>query len=1144
MADVLLRTVIQNLGSFVQEELASFLGVGELTQRLSGNLTAILKSYFIKRPKDISPVYEEGQISSRTLMTLSMIHQVPINQRYCYPFTDNVRMTTKHLSPHLEIIVVSGLRAIYIIIIVRISYDNFITYYVVFSQEANNKSCCERLADAAHVLDDLLDECSITSKAHGDNKCITRFLPKKILAQRDVGKRMKAVAKKIDVIAKDRMKYGLQVGVTEERQRGADEWRQTTSVVTEPVVYGRYIYKEQIVKFPLKHTTDKEELSVYSIVGLGEYGKTTLAQLVYNNERHDEGFRAVIEDTIGKNPDLSSLESMRKKVQEIFKTKDQEKWNKFKSLLQYETKGASILVTARLDIVASIMATYHAHRLTRLSDSDIWSLFKQQAFRENREERAELVEIGKKLVRKCVGSTLAAKVLGSSLRFTSDEHQWISVLESEFWNLTEDDPIMSVLRLSYFNLKLSLRPCFTFCAVFPKDFEMVKENLIHLWMANGLVTSRGNLQMEDVGNEVWNELYQRSFFQEVKSDFVGNITFKMHDFIHDLGQSFMGEECISYDVSKLTNFSIRVHHISLFDNKSKDDYMIPFQKFDSLRTFLEYKPPSKNLNMLLSSTPLRALHASFHQLSSLMSLIHLRYLELNQSPITILPGSVCRLQKLQTLKLERCHFLSSFPKQLIELKDLRHLMIKNCHSLMSSPFKIGKFTCLKTWSIFIVDSKTGYGGNLHIKVLENVSNEEHARDANLIGKKDLNRLYLSWGGYANSQVSGVDAERVLDALEPHSGLKHFGVNGYGGIHFPLWMRNTSILKGLVSIILYGCKNCRQFPPFGKLPCLTILYVSKMRDIKYIDDDLVLEVEGVEMLPQPLKLNIINVPKLTLSSLPYVESLTASGRNEELLKSIFYNNFSEDLASSSRGIAGNNLRSLSCCEFVEKTTTIRLDAWSKLIPSNQIKRELPVELGTLGALESLNIDSCHEMESFSEQLLQGLSSLRKLSVRSCSRFKSLPDGMRHLTSLVIGDCSQFVFPQNMDSLTSLRQPEVFGDCLGAMTSVQELQIYGFSKLSSVPDNFQQLQNLQMLCIDRCPMLEKRCKRGIGEDWHKIAHIPRFVLNRELQSDVEQTKPTICENIKSAWKQFWHRPSQYPDFTYGEFDWMIEKEVDSI
>jgi len=70
-------------------------------------------------------------------MSLSMIHQVPINQSYGYPFTDNVRITTKHLSPHLGIIVVSGLRVIYIIINVRISYDIFITYYIVFSRWVN-----------------------------------------------------------------------------------------------------------------------------------------------------------------------------------------------------------------------------------------------------------------------------------------------------------------------------------------------------------------------------------------------------------------------------------------------------------------------------------------------------------------------------------------------------------------------------------------------------------------------------------------------------------------------------------------------------------------------------------------------------------------------------------------------------------------------------------------------------------------------------------------------------------------------------------------------------------------------------------------------------------------------------------------------
>ena len=527
---------------------------------------------------------------------------------------------------------------------------------------------------------------------------------------------------------------------------------------------------------------------------------------------------SIIENTIGKNPDLTSLESIQKKVRDMLISKryllvlddvwseDQEKWNKLKSSLQHGKKGASILVTTRLDIVTSIMGTYRAHPLAQLSDDDIWSLFKQHAFGPNGEARAELAAIGREIVRKCVDSPLIAKVLGSSLRFTRDEHQWIFVLESEIWNLTEDNPILSALRLSYFNLKLSVRPCFTFCAVFPKDFEMEKDHLIQLWMANGLVTSRGNLQMEHVGNEVWNELYQRSFFQEVKLDRVGNISFKMHYLVHDLAQSVMGQECVASEAESLSNLSSRVHHISCFVTKRKFDYnMIP-KKVESLRTFLEFKKSPGISDVLPSILPLRALRTSSFQLSSLKNLMHLRYLELSYSHITTLPGSVCRLQKLQTLKLYSCLFLSSFPKQFRKLQDLRHLIIKNCPSLISTPFRIGELTCLKILTIFIVGPKTGYGlaelhnlqlgGKLHIQGLQNVLNEEYAREANLIGKKDLNRLYLSCGDYANSQVRGVDAKRVLEALEPpHSGLKQFGVNCYGGTDFPHWMRNTSILKG-------------------------------------------------------------------------------------------------------------------------------------------------------------------------------------------------------------------------------------------------------------------------------------------------------------------------------------------------------------
>ncbi|KAK8330153.1 hypothetical protein V6Z12_A11G376200 [Gossypium hirsutum] len=38
----------------------------------------------------------------------------------------------------------------------------------------------------------------------------------------------------------------------------------------------------------------------------------------------------------------------------------------------------------------------------------------------------------------------------------------------------------------------------------------------------------------------------------------------------------------------------------------------------------------------------------------------------------------------------------------------------------------------------------------------------------------------------------------------------------------------------------------------------------------------------------------------------------------------------------------------------------------------------------------------------------------------------------------------------------------------------------------------LTNLQILEIVRVPQLEERCRKDIGADWHKIAHIPEILL----------------------------------------------------
>ncbi|OMO69703.1 GIY-YIG nuclease superfamily [Corchorus capsularis] len=49
------------------------------------------------------------------------------------------------------------------------------------------------------------------------------------------------------------------------------------------------------------------------------------------------------------------------------------------------------------------------------------------------------------------------------------------------------------------------------------------------------------------------------------------------------------------------------------------------------------------------------------------------------------------------------------------------------------------------------------------------------------------------------------------------------------------------------------------------------------------------------------------------------------------------------------------------------------------------------------------------------------------------------------------------------------------------------------LVSLPESMQRLTNLQFLLIRGCPYLEVSCKKDIGEDWHKIRHIPFIKIN---------------------------------------------------
>ncbi|KAK7367062.1 hypothetical protein VNO80_09069 [Phaseolus coccineus] len=301
---------------------------------------------------------------------------------------------------------------------------------------------------------------------------------------------------------------------------------------------------------------------------------------------------------------------------------------------------------------------------------------------------------------------------------------------------------------------------------------------------------------------------------------------KMHDLFHDLAQSIMGEECVIIEKGRLTQLPTRVHYVSLSNSKVSVD-VTSFKKVESLRTFLDFG----NIDLVPSTHRLRALRTRSSLLFPLKDLGHLRYL--NCGPRASLNNLIWQLPKLQILKLEDFYHLR-LPKELTQLQDLRHIVINNCYSIQETPPNIGKLRHLRTLSTFVVGSKAGcglaelhslkLGGTLTIEGLENVPNEWDAKQANLIGKKDLNILQLSWDGSANSEGSNVNVERVLEALQPPSTLKSFGMKRYKGRQLSNWMRNGAVLRDLVEVRLFDCDNYEELPPLGKLPNLKRLDV--------------------------------------------------------------------------------------------------------------------------------------------------------------------------------------------------------------------------------------------------------------------------------------------------------------------------------
>ncbi|XVF83165.1 hypothetical protein PTKIN_Ptkin16aG0111700 [Pterospermum kingtungense] len=920
----------------------------------------------------------------------------------------------------------------------------------------NVKDWVAELKDAVYDAEDLLDEIAFEafrSRLEAEDQTpltkVSRLISSLNPFNRKMDSKLQDILERLESLVTQKDVLGLK----EYRSRKKALQRSpATSLVDESGVYGRVDEIEAIMKLLHPENPNENQIDVIPIVGMGGIGKTTLAQLIYNDKRVEEWFdlkawvcvseefdafrvtKTFLEEITSRCDDCKNLNQLQLKLKEkllgkrfLFVLDDvwhksYVDWEDLKSPFTSGEKNSKIIVTTRDESVASIVRTVPTYHLGILSDEDCWELFAKHAFvNTSPSMHPHLKVIGEAIVKRCKGLPLAAKALGGVLRCELDADEWNKILKSNLWDITED--ILPPLRLSYYYLPSHLKRCFVYCSLFPKDYEFQKEELIRLWMAEGLLEfSEENGNMEERGNMCFKDLVLRSFFQQsgrVKSRFV------MHDLISDLAKFVSGEFFgILEGSGGSCEITEKTRHLSniqeLYDVSKKFETL---SKAKSLQTFLTLKSskwgPSYIANMVMDdlvakSRCLRVLilvnYKNIEELpEEIGNLKHLRYVNLSRTRIKCLSNSFSALYYLQTLILFRCSELVELPKDMRRLINMHYLDVRGT-KLAMIPKGMGELKNLRMLTDFVIGKQKQNGssinelrklkhlcGRVAISGLQNVVCARDAKDANLKDKINLKELELIWDHKQQIDVDTKHVREVLEQLEPHTKLEHLVIRSYGGTRFPEWVGHSSF-SNVVYVELWNCKYCLFLPPLGRLSSLKTLSIKGFGRVVTVGDE-------------------------------------------------FYGNY--DASSKPFG----------CLEILRFEDMAEWEEWF-----------CPRE--AFGLLQELYIENCPKL---TKSPPEHLPCLRKLEIENCENLGGLLPATPRICHLTLGECDKLQMeplPCGLQKLLTYRlniNDSILKKMLQHCSNLEDLTMLDCSNLRSIPQGTLPI-TLKQLHIESCGVLD--------------------------------------------------------------------------
>lgn len=712
--------------------------------------------------------------------------------------------------------------------------------------------------------------------------------------------------------------------------RSPNERAQSTS---EPptVVFGRDEDLEMMRA--MLRSPPHDETKCYSVIGIHGIpgsGKTTLAEYVCKHERDDGYFNLIMWIHVSQNfslhtvltemleqasdkdkVEISNLDKLQRKLEEELRGKmfflvlddvwqgegtRRQQLNQLLCPMRAGLPGSKILVTTRNEHAARALG---AHNLVAISDLDeklFLTMFMHYALDGVQIRDQTLLRkywlIGEKIAGKLGRSPLAASTVAGQLNRRLEVDFWISTMKSDLLN----NQTVGALWWSYRQLQEPIKQCFTYCSMFPRRYALQRDELVHLWVAEGFVKPGNGVEdAEDVGNGYFHVLLSTSFIQ-LKVQSSGKEYFTIHDLLHDLAARVAGSDCFTIEKDRVGQIPRGVRHLFI-DSYYDRVFIENILKLGTLRTLMMSSSARKMSidefeSVIKSLKKLRVVHVRLQCFEmipgSIGQLKHMRYLGMFGSPFIniTLPRTFSMLYQLQKFSVPFATSLNcSCDKEMANLVNLRYMP---CYSL-NFP-NIGRLTWLRTMNFFTVRKIRGYEieqlkhldnlrDNLCIQGLKNVDSKEEAGLAKLANKVYVTDLVLDWEDYGpekpnlflrklgepyfNSGLIPNPQEEILEALHPPFLVESLGIMNYKGSMYPSWLSGQQgTLKTLQCLKFSYCNGSNAPPNISELVCLCKLEISHC-NWKSLPKNMERLIFLEELVIADCK-NILSVPSLPLS----------------------------------------------------------------------------------------------------------------------------------------------------------------------------------------------------------------------------------------------------------------------------------------